>query len=128
MNYENVYYIKVKPYTHDLNFGTMIQRFINSNTNLSRIILENYNNEDFVGFMKENMNKYEFVYMEKDDKEYEIDKIITKKTMEHLEAFFNKKPSEPRNSASTSTRKITRRLSVKNVSRLNKQRTRRNYY
>jgi hypothetical protein len=80
--------------------------------------------------MKENMNKYEFVYIEKDDKEYEIDKIITKKTMEHLEAFFNKKPHEPRNSASTftSTRKISRRQSLKNGSRANKQRTRRNYY
>jgi hypothetical protein len=71
--------------------------------------------------MKENMNKYEFVYMEKDHKEYEIDKIITKKTMEHLEAFFNKKPN-------VSTRKISRKQSVKNSNRSNKQRTRRNYY
>jgi len=130
MNYENVYYIKVKPYTHDLDFDTMIQRFINSNIQLSRIIMENYNVDDFVGFMKENMNKYEFVYIEKDDKEYEIDKIVTKKTMEHLEAFFNKKLHEHRNSASTftSTRKINKRLSLKNGSRSNKQRTRRNYY
>ena len=61
MNYENVYYIKVKPYTHDLDFDVMIQRFINSNTILSKIIVEKYNNDDFIGFMKENMNKYEFV-------------------------------------------------------------------
>jgi len=121
MNHENVYYIKIKPYTHDLEFDAMIQRFINSNTALSKIIMENYNNDDFVGFMKENMNKYEFVYMEKDNKEYEIDKIITKKTMEHLEAFFNKK-------SHISTRKITRRQSVKNSNRSNKQRTRKNYY
>jgi hypothetical protein len=121
MNYENVYYIKIKPYTHDLDFDVMIQRFINSDTILSKIIVEKYNNDDFIGFMKENMNKYEFVYMEKDGKEYEIDKIITKKTMEHLEAFFNKKPH-------ISTRKITRRQSIKNSNRSNKQRTRRNYY
>lgn len=124
MNYENVYYIKVKPYTHDLDFDVMIQRFINSETILSKIIVEKYNNNDFIGFMKENMNKYEFIYIEKDDKEYEIDKIITKKTMEHLITFFNRKPYQP----VVSTRKITRRQTSKNVTTSNKQRTRRNYY
>jgi hypothetical protein len=121
MNYESVYYIKVKPYIHDLDFDLMIKRFINSNTRLSKIIMENYDNDDFVGFMKENMNKYEFVYMEKDDKEYEIDKIITKKTMEHLVAFFNKK-------SHASTRKLNRKQSIRNTNKTNKQRTRKNYY
>lgn len=121
MNYESVYYIKIKPYIHDLDFDLMIKRFINSNTRLSKIIMENYDNDDFVGFMKENMNKYEFVYMEKDDKEYEIDKIITKKTMEHLVAFFNKK-------SHVSTRKLNRKQSIRNNNKTNKQKTRKNYY
>lgn len=123
MNYENVYYIKVKPYTHDLDFDVMIQRFINSNTALSKIIIENYNNEDFVGFMKENLNKYEFVYMEKDHKEYEIDKIITKKMLEHLEDFFKNKQYKLH---STSSKKTTRKL-IKDNSKKNKQKTRKNY-
>ena len=34
--------------------------------------------------------------MEKSKDEYEIDKIITKKTMVHLQSFFNKKkPNSP---------------------------------
>jgi len=127
MNYENVYYIKVKPYTHDLEFDAMIQRFINSNAPLSRKIIENFNNDDFVGFMKENMKKFEFIYTEKDDKEFEIDKIVTKKIMEHLDLFFKKKPREQSNSASTSSKKITRRHNLKNINRSNKQKTRKTY-
>jgi hypothetical protein len=128
MNYENVYYIKVKPYTHDLEFDAMIQRFINSNAPLSRKIIENFNNDDFVGFMKENMKKFEFIYTEKDDKEFEIDKIVTKKIMEHLDLFFKKKLREQSNSASTSSKKITRRHNLKNINRSNKQKTRKTYY
>ena len=40
--------------------------------------------------MKDNMNNYEFAYIEKTKEEYEIDKIVAKKTMSHLNFFFNK--------------------------------------
>ena len=71
--------------------------------------------------MKENMNKYEFIYVGKNEKEYEIDKIITKKTFEHLHEFFNKK-----NQSFNSTRKNTRKISIKN--RSNKVKTRKIIY
>lgn len=117
MHYENVYYIKVKPYTHDLEFDVMIQRFISSNSQIAKYIIEKFNEQDFSGFMKENMNKYEFIYVGKNATEYEIDKIITKKTFEHLHEFFNKK-----NQSFNSTRKNTRKISFKN--RSNKVKTR----
>ena len=121
MHYENVYYIKVKPYTHDLEFDVMIQRFIASNSHIAKYIIEKFSEQDFVGFMKENMNKYEFIYVGKNEKEYEIDKIITKKTFEHLHEFFNKK-----NQSFNSTRKNTKKISIKN--RSNKVKTRKIIY
>jgi hypothetical protein len=89
MNADNVYYIKINPYTHDLNFDLMIRRFINHDIS-KKLIFGTHNEKEFSDFMKNNMNNYEFAYMEKSKDEYEIDKIITKKTMEHLQSFFNK--------------------------------------
>ena len=89
MNADNVYYIKIKPYTHDLNFELMINRFLHNDVS-KKIISGTHAEKDFSDFMKTNMNNYEFVYMEKSKDEYEIDKIITKKTMNHLQTFFNK--------------------------------------
>lgn len=89
MNAENVYYIKIKPYTHDLHFDLMVNRFIHNDVS-KKLISISQTEKDFSDFMKNNMNNYEFAYMEKSKEEYDIDKIITKKTMEHLKSFFNK--------------------------------------
>ena len=37
------------------------------------------------------MKNYNYTFIEKSKDEYEIDKIVTKKTMLHLQTFFNKK-------------------------------------
>ena len=37
------------------------------------------------------INRYQFIYVTKHKNEYDIDKIITKKIMVHLQGFFNKK-------------------------------------
>lgn len=91
MHSDNVYYIKVKPYVHDLPFNEMIKRFIQSH--IGKEIIDKSCEPDFIEFMKNNINNYEFVYSGKNRQEYEIDKIITKKTMEHLQKFFSKKPA-----------------------------------
>jgi len=87
MNAENVYYIKVKPYTHDLSFDDMIHKFVNSEYGESFIS----NKKDFIEFMKVHISKYQFMYVTKPPKEYDVDKIITKKIMVHLQSFFSKK-------------------------------------
>jgi uncharacterized protein (DUF1697 family) len=87
MNAENVYYIKVKPYTHDLSFDDMIHRFVNSEYGETFIS----NKKDFIEFMKAHINKYHFTYVTKPIDEYDVDKIITKKIMMHLQSFFSKK-------------------------------------
>jgi hypothetical protein len=80
MNHDNVYYIKVKPYIYHLSFDTIIDRIGSSHIGK--------NNKDIKIFLKEYFNHYNFVYNVKSIKDYEIDKIITKKIMIHLQDFF----------------------------------------
>ena len=81
----NIYYINIKPYYHDLEFSEMIYRFKESN--IGKKIINNDN--DFENLMIEHMNLYKFVVIKKDEKEYEIDKILGKHIISHLQIFFN---------------------------------------
>lgn len=98
MNAENVYYIKIKPYVHDLPFKEMIHRFINSS--VSKNIIKNKTDElEFIEFMEINVQNYAFVDLEKNKKENDIDKIVSKKILMHLNIFF-KKGNSPSNKKS----------------------------
>jgi len=81
---DNVYYIKLNPYIYNLPFQVMIERFINSKhgNKLTDI-------NDFREYMNNYINKYDFVYSKKNEKDYELDKIISKKIMVHLQTFFD---------------------------------------
>lgn len=83
---ENVYYIKLKPYTYNLPFQQMIQRFVVSKYG-KKITDEN----KFIHFMSNYIEQYKFVYVKKNEKDYELDKIVSKKIMIHLQTFFDKK-------------------------------------
>jgi hypothetical protein len=89
MKGDNVYYIKIKPYIHDLNFDVMIHRYMNSSIS-KKLIFNKNDGDNFSEFMKNIMTNYEFVYSVKNKEEYDIDKIVTKKTITHLHLFFNK--------------------------------------
>jgi len=117
MNADNVYYIKISPYTHDLNFDLMIRRFINHDIS-KRLIFGPHTEKEFSDFMKNNMNNYEFACMEKSKEEYEIDKIITKKTMEHLQSFFNK--NKRTNSPQSGHKKTYKNRSYRGKTRKNR--------
>ena len=84
MENENVYYINIKPYIYDLEFDTIINRFINSNL-LEHILT---NKTDFINYCKQFMKKYQYTYKEKTKLEQEIDVILSKKIMTHLHDFF----------------------------------------
>lgn len=86
MENENVYYINIKPYTYDLDFDTIINRFLNSN--LLNYVLTN--KTDFYNFCKQFMKKYVYTYNAKSKSEQDIDIILSKKIMTHLHDFFNK--------------------------------------
>ena len=88
MKNDNVYYIKVKPYIYDLSFDTLIQRFAKSDIG-KKILKTSDETETFVSFMNSYMLQFQFLYVNKSDEEYEIDKIVSKKIMIHLQTFFN---------------------------------------
>jgi hypothetical protein len=91
MTNEKIYYINVKPYIHDLNFDEMINRFINSNI-LTLDVEENIICRTFIlQFMK----KYNYTYVKKTNASQNIDKIISKKIIEHLHTFFKNKNINP---------------------------------
>jgi hypothetical protein len=86
---ENIYYINVKPYYYDLVFEEMLKRFLNTklgkeyaiNNNFEKIMLDHWK-----------LYKYNYAEKEKDEKEYELDKIVGKQIITHLQIFFNDKP------------------------------------
>jgi hypothetical protein len=93
MNNHNIFYIKLKPYVYNLSTDVLIQRFVSSNVGKS--IIKNGNFEYFEGFVKNYIKNFDFIYVTKTSDDYEIDKIISKKTMVHLQKFFNKKNFQP---------------------------------
>jgi len=87
MVHDNIYYINIKPYFHDLKIEYMIEKFIKSGEGKK---LVGDDNDYFKEFMCENFNKYNYDVVEKDEKEYYMDKILGKQILLHLHDFFNK--------------------------------------
>jgi hypothetical protein len=83
---DNVYYINIKPYYYDLKFEYMIQKFMDSTIG-KRIIKED---NEFEKILLANLKRYQYNCLDKDEKEYELDIILGKHIISHLQSFFNK--------------------------------------
>jgi hypothetical protein len=106
MENENIYYINIKPYTHDLSFDTMIQRFTKSGI-INDTILGAENIATMQQYISDYMKKYNYIFMEKSKESVIIDKILSKKIMQHLQIFFNRKPKNNPKRQSTKKQLIT---------------------
>ena len=95
MTNNNIYYINLKPYYYDLKFNEMLLRFQQSE--IGSILIDKDDNEDFEKFMLNDFKRYKYNYIEKNEKEYEIDKILGKQIMNHLQEFFNDSIKERNN-------------------------------
>jgi hypothetical protein len=84
MKHKNVYYINIKPYIHDLSFNVLINRFLNSSLVDAKWGQPTYMKE----YLIKELNTYNYTYVEKLPKELVIDKIISKKIIQHLHTFF----------------------------------------
>jgi hypothetical protein len=84
MKNDNVYYINIKPYIHDLTFEVLIQRCIDSG------YIDFSKKDEFKTFVLKYIRMYNYTYIEKNPDEYEIDKILTKQILHHIQSFFNK--------------------------------------
>ena len=83
---DNIYYINVKPYYHDLKFEYMIEKLIHST--ISKKIIKD--DPEFEKTMLEILKKYKYKCIDKDPNEYEVDIILGKHIISHLQTFFNK--------------------------------------
>ena len=84
MSHDNVYYIYVKPYKHDIDYSDMISRLTNS-----RIL--DYGLQEEEDLLKR-MLTYNYTCIVKEDAEYEEDKTISKDILSYLRVFFNFHP------------------------------------
>jgi hypothetical protein len=82
---ENIYYINIKPYYYDIKFEEMIKRFQDSE--IGNILVNDDIN--FYNLMMEHIKIYNYNLIYKNEKEYEIDKILGKQIVLHLQLFFN---------------------------------------
>jgi hypothetical protein len=81
----NIYYINIKPYIHDIKFDEMLLRFKNSE--IGKEIIDN--DIYFENLMMEYINIFKYIVIEKSDKEYEVDKVLGKHIISHLQIFFD---------------------------------------
>ena len=102
---DNIYYINVKPYYHDLKFEYMLDKF--SKSDIGKKIINN--DDNFIKIMNEQIKLYKYDCIDKETNEYEMDKIVGKQIVKHLQEFFNK----------TKKNKTIRNKKVKNY-KLNK--------
>lgn len=90
---DNVYYIKVKPYTYTINYEIMAERYYNYN-------YKKYNNgiyideTTFVDNIMKYMNSIRLPVYDKSNEELNIDNIVSKSIMYHLNTFLYEKINE----------------------------------
>jgi hypothetical protein len=111
MVHNKIYYVHIKPYVYELRLDEMITRLINSN------ILDSYitDKELFELTIKKEFKKFDYLYNEKSLEEYEIDKILSSKIIQHLNIFFNK------SSTQNKTKKRTCKNKNKTTNKTHKQ-------
>jgi hypothetical protein len=85
MEHGQVYYINVKPYVHQLSVQTLMERFMQSHALRSTTHMGAANLLHRVSTF---MQRFSANHVPKDPMEQEIDRIISKKIMEHLNEFF----------------------------------------
>lgn len=85
MTDDNIYYVNIKPYIHDLPFELLIDRFIRNKI----ISIQHTNN--LKTFLLNFIKRYNYIYVKKNKIEYNVDKAISKKIYQHLVSFFDNK-------------------------------------
>lgn len=81
---DNVFYINIKPYIYEIDFNILLNRFKSSN--IYKILIKN--EDEFLIYFNNLLDKYNYKVLIKDPNEYEIDKILGKEILIHLQDFF----------------------------------------
>lgn len=87
---DNVYYINVKPYYHDLPFEEMDERLMGSRIGRQLLAETDLTEVEFLDALHAHQAMYHYLAREKDPKEYEVDKVLGKHIISHLQLFFSR--------------------------------------
>lgn len=124
MEHGQVYYINVKPYVHQMSVHTMIDRFMQSPSLCSTIAQKSMESDDFRHRIMKIMQRFHDAHVPKDPLEQQIDTIISKKIMEHLNDFFNSTSTQKQKHGGLSKMQmIPSTLKLKNNNHISKTRT-----
>lgn len=85
MDIDQIYYIHIESYFHDLEFEEMLSRYLS--TKKGRSIM---NKNEFIIRMNSHINSYRYAVVPKDPEEYDLEKVIGKQMLHLLEIFFDK--------------------------------------
>ena len=83
MDKENVSYINIKPYHYSIPYKDMATKYYRMVINKNNI-----SENDFVNFIVNYMNKYNYIVKNKSVVEEKTDAIVSKKLLSHLEDFL----------------------------------------
>lgn len=86
---ENVLYIKLKPYTHNIDFLTMASKTYDK---MYSYFPKNKYKEDFIDYIASNTQNYKLEYLNKSKVEYNIETVFSDVLIKKIDAFFNSKP------------------------------------
>jgi hypothetical protein len=112
MSNDKIYYINIKPYVFDLKLDDMIKRCLNSD-----ILDSNMDTVSYNSFMMTYLKRYNHAYVNKTTDSQNIDKILSKKILEHLHIFFKLKPNQTKTTINkTKKNKIHLNKTLKNKS------------
>jgi FMN phosphatase YigB (HAD superfamily) len=102
MDNDNIYYINVKAYKHDLSFSEIIKRLIKSN------IINISDEKQFKEEISKKLIRYHYTPRPKLDDEQEVDYIISKRIFHYLRDFFGdlKKNKTKKNNKSVKNKTI----------------------
>jgi hypothetical protein len=89
MSNDNVYYINIKPYYNSIDFKIMCNKFCESEVS-KELLNPNYDKNNFINYMLDEFKFYNLEIIKKTEEEYNIDRILSKKIMLHLQDFFSK--------------------------------------
>ena len=89
MSNDNIYYINIKPYVHDIKFDEMITRLLKSE--ILDIKPIDTDSDLCREYIKTYLTRFNYTHVDKHIDSQHIDKILSKKILNHLHIFFNKK-------------------------------------
>lgn len=90
MENPNVYYINVKPYIHDLPISEIISRFIKNISNINEHFINVYPIEKIQQTLTSYISQYKDDVIRLPKSVQNVDKIISKRILDHLHTFFRK--------------------------------------